>query len=205
MSNEEVSSLKRGVEAAFGEEKDRKTKKSRRGRSKASKTDHKSAHGAEPAQSESTPSEMRNEPTVTQQPSESDLREKKVKRKQSKASKPQQQSVQGRNPAPPGSNSPVMRNEPKATQRRSNSGQRIVDSDTQIAIKNSMQSRGQEERGHSEKKKVPRKQRKSASDWTITAAGGGRFANHDPILVQGDRLVLSYLIRNRHTDLILST
>lgn len=71
MSNGKSSSLKRAVDAAFGQENFQKSKPSRRKRSKASRPQQESALEAKSTPSKNHVSDSRDEPPETSQPSNS--------------------------------------------------------------------------------------------------------------------------------------
>ena len=200
MSNGELSNLKRGAGAAFGHESDQNFAKSKRKRSKAPKAEQKASHDTAIVQPESTHADVRHEPAVTQDPPETHRNGKRTRHKRSKISKPRQQPGQDLEMAPLESSLPDLPNRPTLAQQPSNSAQKLSNTGIPTAAKRGIQSRVPDERKLS--KKGPRsKQRTSASGWTITAAEGGRFGNHNPILVQSDRSVFSHLIFDHHTNL----
>ena len=179
MSNGTGSNLKRGVDTAFGDETDQEARKIRRRRRKASKLHHEYAQVAESAPLEQATSEETKEPAVTQRLSDSDLKAKKSMRKHPKASELLQKSPQNAELAP-------LQSEPTVAQRPPDSGQKKVGTSDQ-AVKNVDQiSTSSEER--EQPKKMFKKERSSGSRWMLTAPEGGRFTNHDPILVHNDGL-----------------
>jgi hypothetical protein len=136
MSNEKSSNLKRGVNAAFGEESDHKPKRIRRKKSKLSKTQPEFAQTAKLTTSNNTASNSQNE-----RPGE--IRQ----------SKPGQKI---RSPDAPANLTPEEKPKTLGTWRHLSKRQR-----KQKAALN--------------------------SNWSLSVPEGGRFGDHDPILVHGDR------------------
>lgn len=138
MSNGKTSGLKRAVDAAFGGDKESKSKPS--------------------------------------------------KRKRSKHSRSQREIVQETRPASTKNDDLISKTERPQAQQSSRSKQKKKEPNTAIKAPKAQQSRGQEDRDRLQRK--PRKvQRSRRPDWSLSAVEGGRFADHDPLLIQGDRLV----------------
>ncbi len=120
---------------------------------------------------------------------ESNQKGRQTRRKRLKSSKVQQEFAPKPTSTASKDNPSILQNEPPETQRSSNSGRTHSRPEYATADTANREPRGHERGKHM--KKRPRKQRSLSSDWSLSAAEGGRFADHDPILVQGDRLVIS--------------
>lgn len=107
------------------------------------------------------------------------------RRKRSKISKPQDEH-------PPESKSTSLKqhasnsqNETPETPRSSRSGQKKHAPGAIVAGRPSRELRGHE--GHKQMKRRRKQQESVGSDWSILPAEGGRFGDHDPVLVQSDQ------------------
>jgi hypothetical protein len=111
---------------------------------------------------------------------------KQSRRKRSKTSSLQQDPTQETKPISPKSKASNSQNAPPKTPLLPKPEQINLRQDTLTNTPQSRVSEGQEE--NQNLKKGRRKQHRSlGSGWSLSAADGGRFADYDPILVQGDR------------------
>lgn len=131
---------------------------------------------------------------------ESVRKPKKARRHRTNPSRQQERPIPEANTTPSENKKTDLPNEPLKTLEHSKPGETSLQAGAAAKATNDRDPGGVEGRQHS-KKGARRQQRSLGRNLSLSSAEGGRFGDHDPILVQEDRLALHLL--HHDTDLIL--